>query len=376
MTDACSNVPFAERNLQQSASQPCQECPWRTVNRGRSHPDQAPYTDDWLTMKWRRVSQEGTAFACHLFDGGALHHSGEIEAAGFKKAADIGERKECAGMVAMVRRELEAIFANPSFEAYQQSRPYGLSKAGLDYFLARIRGDVQPPLRTSDYTDMAEILDMHDVVKGNSLTWTYDATFLNNLNGLILTLEPKLRECGCEVCAEHHTVHDMIPLHTAEGLDVDVDAELHPLLLALAAAGIRTTASCIDIHEAIEAISPDMIDPLMNLADPDTINYGPVMRRRAAFIELRNDAQPEALFIAALELFEGVEVTPANSRVQMIFDRDQVPTLTELAGLTAKFVADQNRPKPKRALRKPVPATSKQDLARKLVAIRKPGTDA
>ncbi|MDQ0117453.1 hypothetical protein J2T22_000623 [Pseudarthrobacter defluvii] len=333
--------------MEPASAQPCQECPWRIANRGRSHPDQAPYTDDWLTTKWRRVSQDGTAFACHLFDAGALHYSDDLKEAGFKKPTDIGARKECAGMVAMVRRELETVIASPSFEEYQQSRPYGLSRQALDYFGARLNGEIGPAFKPSDYIDMAEILDMHDVVKPGSMAWTYDTTFLNNLNGLITTLMPELRECGCTVCTEHRTVHEMLPLRTAENLDVTVDADLHPLLLAMASAGIRTTASCINIREAITKLSPDMLGPLMNLSDPATINYGPVLRRHAAFIELRNDTDPEKLFLAAAEKTPGIDINHQNSRSQMIFLRGHLPILAQLAALTAQHLA------PKPAPRKP-----------------------
>ncbi len=352
MPDACNTTTedsFADRCMEPAAAQPCKECPWRTENRGRSHPDQAPYTDDWLTTKWRSVSQEGNNFACHLFDAGALHYSEELKAAGFKKPADIGARKECAGMVAMVRRELEAIIASPSFEEYQQARPYGLSQQSLDYFAARLRGEIEPPFKPSEYIDMAEILDMHDVVKPDSMTWTYDTTFLNNLNGLITTLMPEYRECGCAVCVEHRTVHDMLPLHTAEDLDVTVDAELHPLLHVMALAGIRTIGSCINLREAITAISPDMIGPLMNLSDPATINYGPVLRRHAAFIELRNDNPAEKVFLAAAQRVPGLYVTHQNSRSQIIFEREHLDLLTGFAGLTAQHLTRQPTPKAKPA---------------------------
>ncbi|MDQ0824309.1 hypothetical protein QFZ60_000482 [Arthrobacter sp. B2I5] len=363
MTDSpCSTATedsFADRCMEPAGPQPCQECPWRKINRGRSHPDQAPYTDDWLTTKWRSVSQDGNNFACHLFDAGALHYSDELKAAGFKKPADIGARKECAGMVAMVTRELEAIIASPSFEEYRQERPYGLTQESLDYFAARLRGEIQPPFKPSEYIDMAEILDMHDVVKPDSMTWTYDTTFLNNLNGLITTLMPEYRECGCTVCTEHHTVHDMLPLHTAEDLDVTVDAELHPLLHAMAATGIRTTASCIDIREAITELSPDMLGPLMNLSDPNTINYGPVLRRQAAFIELRNDTEPEKLFLAAAGKTPGLDINHQNSRSQIIFQREHLPILATFATLTAQHLAA----KPSQAVKPP--ATKRKPTRKK-----------
>ncbi|MDE8667998.1 hypothetical protein PY310_05295 [Pseudarthrobacter sp. H3Y2-7] len=362
---------FTERCMEPAGPQPCQECPWRKINRGRSHPDQAPYTDDWLTTKWRSVSQDGNIFACHLFDAGALHYSEEIKAAGFKKPADIGARKECAGMVAMVTRELEAIIASPSFEEYRQERPYGLTQESLDYFAARLRGEIQPPFKPSEYIDMAEILDMHDVVKPDSMTWTYDTTFLDNLNGLVKILMPKYRECGCTVCAEHHTVHEMVRLHTAEDLEVTVDAELHPLLHAMAATGIRTIASCIDLREAITELSPDMLAPLMNLADPATISYGPVLRRQASFIELRNDNPAEKIFLAAAGQLPGVDATHQNLRSQIIFNREHLPTLAGFVNLTAQHVALKAARQTKQPNTRAVPASSKQDLARKLATKRK-----
>ncbi|WP_024366178.1 hypothetical protein [Arthrobacter sp. TB 26] len=342
MTETCNTAHYKDRNVEPASLQACRECPFRKVNRGREHPDREPYTDPWLTRIWRRVSQEGGTFSCHMFDGGVVHYSDEIKAAGYKKPADIGGMKECAGMVAMVKRELDLIMTSPTFEQYQASRPAGLTQPAISYFLARIRGEVGPALRTSDYTDMAEILDMHDVVDTNGMDWKYDAAFLNSLSSLVTTLLPTQRECDCIVCAQHHTVHQMQPIHTAEGLDVQVDAELHPLLVTLASAGIRTTASCIDIHEAVTQLAPSWIGPMMNYDTPGGEKYQQALRRKAAFIELRNDTEPEKLFLAAAEKLPGADVAHKTSSSRVVFLREHIATLTAFAVLAAQHLA----PKP------------------------------
>lgn len=342
MTDACNTTHFKDRTHEQASLQACKECPFRTVNRGREHPDQEPYTDAWLTGIWRRITQHGVSYSCHLFDPGVLHYSDEIKAAGYKKPADIGGSKECAGMVAIVKRELDLVMASPTFEQYQESRPAGLTKPALSYYLARIKGDIAPEFRMSDYMDMTEILDMHDVVDPASVEWNYDAAFLNDLSSLVPT-----RACNCIVCTEHDTVHRMQTLHTAEGLDVQVDAELHPLLLALAHAGIRTTASCIDIHEAVTKLAASWMDPLMNYDPPGRMNYQKALRRQGAFVELRNDNKPELLFLAAAELIGGIEITANPSRSQIVFDRDHIRTLTALAvGISQHLTPEEPKPKP------------------------------
>jgi hypothetical protein len=368
--NACKSTHFKDRTMQPASLQACKECPFRKANRGREHPDQEPYTDAWLTGIWRSISQRGVSYSCHLFDAGVLHYSDEIKAAGYKEPADIGGSKECAGMVAIVKRELDLVVTSPTLEQYQESRPAGLTKPAISYYLARIRGDIGPEFRMSDYMDMTEILDMHDVVDPNSIEWNYDAAFLNDLSSLVAT-----RECNCIVCIEHHTVHQMEPLHTAEGLDVQVDADLHPLLLALAHAGIRTTASCIDIHEAVTKLAASWMDPLMNSDVPGRMNYQKVLRRQGAFLELRNDSKPERLFLAAAELIDGIEVTADTARSQIVFDRDHIETLTALAVLTAQHLAPK-APKPKPLAPRAVPASSKQDLARKLTAKRKASRNA
>lgn len=374
MTDESCNTHYKDRDTQKAGLQACQECPFRKVNRGREHPDQAPYTDPWLTRIWRRVSQDGGSFSCHMFDAGVVHYSDDIKDAGYKKPADIGERKECAGMVAMVRRELDLVLSSPSFEEYRQARPAGLSQESLDYFLARIRGDIGPEFRTSDYMDMADVLDMHDVVDTDGMDWKYNEGLLNSLSSLVKTLLPTQRGCDCIVCEKHHTVHDMQALRTAEGLEVQVDSELHPLLLALAKAGIRTTASCVDIHEAITELAPSWLGQLLNYDTPGGTNYQQALRRQAAFIELRNESAPEKLFLAAVENLSGADVTHKNASSQIVFLREHLAALTGVALLVGQQQAKaDNPPARKQQTGKAMPATSKQDLARKLAAKRKPG---
>lgn len=359
--------------MQPAGLQACQECPWRKENRGREHPDRTPYTDEWLTGIWRDIANDGGTFSCHLFDAGVVHYSDEVKAAGFKEPADIGGSKECAGMVAMVKRELELVLTSPSYTQYRDERPAGLSEEAISYFLARVKGEVGPTFRMSEYMDMADILDMHDVVDTDSMTWKYSAAFASDLNGLISTLLPELRTCECVVCTDHHKVHDMLPLTTAEGLDVSVDAELHPLLFELAKAGIRTTASCIDIHAAVKTLAPTWIDPLMNADVPGKLNYQTALRKQAAFIELRNDQATEKLFLAGSRLLAGIEVSDGNARSQIVFTRTFVPTLTAIARHSAEFHKRETEEK-KAAAKTPVKAASKQDLAKQLLARRLKGT--
>ncbi|MGY4544512.1 uncharacterized protein (DUF2249 family) [Arthrobacter sp. UYNi723] len=140
---------------------------------------------------------------------------------------------------------------------------------------------------------------------------------------------PSIRECDCEVCQRHSEVHPALTLTTAEHLTVDVDADLHPLLSALAAAGIRTTDSCINMHETITAIAPGHYGEIINGHDRNTMNYETVLRRQAAFIRLRNDNDTEQVFITTAGKIPSTEAFTSGALTQLVFPQTAIPALLE-----------------------------------------------
>lgn len=344
MAENCSNHKpiadqhFSDRTMQQAGLQACQECPFRKANRGRVHPDLEPYTDPWLTSIWRNVPKDGGSFGCHMFDAEAVHYSEDVKGAGYKKPADIGERKECAGMVAMVRRELEVILKSATYSDYAKARPFGLTEKSAEYFTARLNGEIEPPLRFSDYIDLADILDMHDVVDASDISWTFSESFLQDLHGFVKAINPAGNECACIVCTRHSEVHKMKTLSTADGESVKVDADLHALLHSMARAGIRTTSSCINIREAAAALAPNEVGPLMNAARRDVIGYEKPMRAHAPFIELRTGKASEDAFLKIISGFHGVTVTKGMGRAQAVFSTRHIPVLTALASVISRKI--------------------------------------
>lgn len=329
--DACNTTHYQDRDMLPAKLMNCQECPFRKENHNRAHPLGLQYTDGEFSTLWREVSQDGAKFGCHMWDADLHPFDERVEAAGFKKPADVGSRIECAGMVAMVERELDIVDASPSYSAYIKERPLGMSKKAIMVYSARRRGELAPPLRFSEHIKKEDILDPHDVIDPKSTRWQLSDKQADVILRTIQAVLPTFRACECEVCERHTEVHQALPLVTAENLTVEVDAELHPLLSVLAQAGIRTTDSCINMHETIMAIKPAFYGPMTNGYVLDTMNYGTVMRKREAFIRLRNDSDTEEAFIAAAARCAGVETMTSGALTQIIFPKESIDALMEAA---------------------------------------------
>lgn len=333
MTDSesCNATHYTERAMEPARLNNCQECPFRKGNRNREHPLGIQYTDGEFSKLWRGVSQDGGMFGCHMWDSDAHPFDGTVKDAGYHKPAEVGSRIECAGMVAMVERELDIADNSTSYAEYHRERPLGLSKKAIMVYSARRNGLVGPELRFSQHINKDDILDPHDVVDTGSVKWQFTEQQADAILRTAQAALPSIRECDCDICTRHTEVHAALPLTTAENLTVEVDAELHPLLSALAAAGIRTTDSCISMHEAITAIAPDSFGAIINGHDRNTMNYETIVRTRAAFIRLRNDSDTEQAFINAAARIPGVDAMTSGALTQLVFHREAMPALTEAA---------------------------------------------
>lgn len=331
MTDACNTTHYSERPMAPAKLMTCQECPFRKENQNREHPSGTQYGPEEFTRIWRGVSQEGDNFTCHLWDANLHPFNDEAEAAGYHRPVDVGHRIECAGMVAMVERELDIADASPTYTEYQRKRPLGMSKKSIMTYSARRQGTTGTELRFSEHVSKDDILDPHDVINPGSHEWRFSQQEADALLRTVEAIMPTLRGCDCRVCEHHTDIHAPLELVTAENLTVKVDAELHPLLSALASAGIRTTDSCINLYEPIMALSPDRYDPITRVSSPGVMNYGSALRRRAAFIRLRNDNSTEQHFIASAERIPSVEVTKSGALTQVVFPKNVIPALLEAA---------------------------------------------
>jgi hypothetical protein len=329
MTDACNTTHGTERRMEPARLQNCQECPFRKTNRGRSHPLGIQYTDGEFSKLWRNVSQEGGMFGCHMWDADLHPFDEAVKDAGFHKPVDVGSRIECAGMVAMVERELDLADAAPSYEEYHRERPLGMSEKAILIYSARRRGELGPELRFSEHINKEDITDPHDVVDPDSIKWQLSDVQADAMLRTLEAIMPTVRECDCTVCERHSEVHPSLPLITAEDLAVEVDGALHPLLSVMATAGIRTTDSCINMHETITAIAPESYGTIINGHARGTMNYERILRRKAAFIRLRNENDQEQAFIAKAEQLPGVETMTSGLLTQLVFPAESVPALLE-----------------------------------------------
>lgn len=331
MTDACNTTHYTDRPMAPAKLMNCQECPFRKENQNREHPNGTQYTAEEFTTIWRAVSQDGAQFACHMWDADLHPFNEAAKVAGYHKPVDVGSRIECAGMVAMVERELDIADASPTYTEYNLQRPVGLSKKSVLAYSSRRSGKSGPELRFSEHINKGDILDPHDVINPESLKWRFAEPQADALLRTVEALMPSLRECNCKVCQHHTEVHDARELTTAENLTVQVDADLHPLLSVLASTGIRTTDSCINLYEPIMALSPDRYGPITNGYVPGTMNYGSTLRRRAAFIRLHHGSAAEQSFIAGAERIPGVEVTSSGALTQIVFPKNSIPALMNAA---------------------------------------------
>lgn len=327
--DACNTTHGTDRPMEPAKLQNCRECPFRVENRHREHPLGIQYTDGEFAKLWRGVSQDGGMFGCHMWDADLHPFDQTVKDAGYHEPAEVGSRIECAGMVAMVERELDLADAAPTYTEYQQQRPLGMSKKAILIYSARRLGEIGPELRTSEHIDKDTILDPHDVIDPAAVKWQYTEQQADVILRTAQAVIPAIRECACKVCQRHTEVHPALTLTTAEGLTVEVDADLHHLLSALAAAGIRTTDSCINMHETITAIAPGEYGAIINGHDRNTMNYETVLRRQAAFIRLRNDDDTEQAFIAAAGQIPGAEVFTSGALTQLVFPQSTIPALLE-----------------------------------------------
>lgn len=303
MTDACE---FSTDPKFPAAKVACDECP---VRRSNVHKPSAAgwYEQGNFEGIWRDITQ-GSFLGCHKFDGPATTgYSDVMEAQGYKRPTNLEGRKECAGMAALIQREIEAAKTYPNFDSYIKARPTGLQRAGWELVRNRLNGDGLPLTAPADQNS-ADLITPAEHVRLDSMHWLHGETKLFEWASLANSLAdehgfPKERDCTCRVCTNHNIVHPAKDLTTADGATVQVDVILHPLLEALASAGIRTTASCENLHDAMQKLWPEQIPIILN-PEPGTVNYAGVVAERQAVIRFKVGEPLDAALIKQLHLAE------------------------------------------------------------------------
>ncbi len=324
MIDALPKLP--------AATKACSECPWRKSNTDREHYNNQ-YSTEEFTRLWRSIAIDGDFFGCHLFDA-EVHPVPEVsQAMGYQKPADIGARRECAGMVAVIRRELRIAATYDDHEKYLEARPVGLSLKAFQRLKQRIDGDVLPELRFSPDEDESDVADPVERVDQKSLSWKFSREGLADLS---ITLEAlNGSTCECPVCSNHTTVHTPKNLTTADGDTVPVDEELHGLLTAMTQAGIRTIDSCINIADALDKLHPSR-KPVLLRAPAGKLNYRNMILQEAAHIRFNNTGTAARAFEAVAAKTPDIEVSKHGLMTQIVFQPVHIPVLTVYAeGLSA-----------------------------------------
>ncbi|WP_175484311.1 hypothetical protein [Modestobacter sp. DSM 44400] len=111
---------------------------------------------------------------------------------------------------------------------------------------------------------------------------------------------------------------------TVLGAPVTVDAEMAPLLDALAAAGVVTVGSCVNLSEATARLWPAKLPALTAGVQP-AVNYRRTLVEGLAFVRLL-DTEAAAPFPSAVERLGG-EVLRSGPLAQVAFPRWQMSAL-------------------------------------------------
>ena len=312
-------VPLEDRERTPAGKAACQECPFRESNRGRENKFDH-YQNENLTRYWREVSQDGDFFTCHMFGVDAYAFDDAAKAQGFKAPVNIGHARECAGTVAMLRRELDILKGYNTWADYKKARPTGISEKTYRRLQDRFSGAAQPPLNFSDFVSDDDVIHPEDWIDTSSEQWVFSKDAAANLLNVMAVLFPETNACDCPTCRNHSQVHLMKELTTASGETVEVDAAMFPLLNALARAGIETTESCVNLAEAVQALAPGEVGSLTNMA-AGTINYRPIMLRKEPFIRLSNETAAAKAFLLAASQTPGVSVETDGKLSQLIYRR-------------------------------------------------------
>jgi hypothetical protein len=133
--------------------------------------------------------------------------------------------------------------------------------------------------------------------------------------------------CDCPVCTRHDEAHQQVP-RVVLGATVHVDAEMAPLLDALAAANVLTVGSCIDLADATARLWPEKLPELAAMRDHPGMHYGRVVADRLTFVRVVDGLSARPFLAAAQD--HGAVVTRVPLLAQVAFPRHLLVTLPGL----------------------------------------------
>lgn len=131
-----SELHIGPREVATACEVACMECPWRTANQGKKHPD-GWYTKKNLQRLWAKM-RRGDAMTCHPTDPRTPLHG--------KVRAKV-QTRECSGIIVLVGREyklyerlaaVEGATIEEAFTKYRTTRPFGLTRMGLVNYAMRV----------------------------------------------------------------------------------------------------------------------------------------------------------------------------------------------------------------------------------------------
>lgn len=332
-----STQPMSELDICNSmipaSKQPCIECPFREAN-GDIPAPQGWYDKENFERVWASVARENKYFPCHMFDSpDNTGYDSRSEDMGLRKPVDLGKPKECAGITAMIHKEVELADGYPDWESYIAERPAGLQRDAYDKALRRIAGEGLPMTKPAN-PDKAKVFDPAARVSTDSFAWKLgDAgvqAMLDVVQGVMDDIGVSLPTCNCNLCQNHETVHPAEVLTTATGDKVKVDAALHSLLTALSAAGVRTTGSCQAFYEAVQALIPTNMRTLISDTH-EGVTYSVPLRRREAFIRFENRNPAERKLVKALRNLDWLHLSDGRVEGQISFPLGRVQELLDVA---------------------------------------------
>ncbi|WP_416430060.1 hypothetical protein [Paenarthrobacter nicotinovorans] len=332
-----STTPMSEidtcNNMIPASKQPCIECPFRESN-GDIPAPQGWYDKENFERIWASVARENKYFPCHMFDSpDNTGYDSRSEDMGLRKPVDLGKPKECAGITAMIHKEVELAAGYPNWESYIAARPAGLQRDAYDKALRRIAGEGLPMTKPAN-PDKAKVFDPAARVTTDSFAWKLgDAgvqAMLEAAQGAMDDLGVSLPTCDCNLCQNHTTVHPDKILKTATGEEVSVDAALHPLITALSVAGVRTTGSCQAFYEAVQALIPSNMRALISDTH-EGVTYSVPLRRREAFIRFENRNPVERKLVKALRSLDWLHLSDGRVEGQISFPLGRVQELLDVA---------------------------------------------
>lgn len=124
-TPPARTTPVAE-----AINTPCAQCPWRTANHGKRHPD-GWYTKANRARLWAQL-RRGEAMTCHPTD------PENPVPLGARPVPSHVTTRECAGAIILQQREMDTLQRMDDFKAYRKARPMGLTREGVAEMISRI----------------------------------------------------------------------------------------------------------------------------------------------------------------------------------------------------------------------------------------------